>query len=534
MSILTTWSEGRQPTAGLDQLGVRGNSVRMYGYLIPGITNVTNRVRYYSMHAWFVQWWAKKVATADNKVFDYKAFRKKIRIFECIVGMAERIRGYEKGEDFLAVTGADTFRKWLQEQDGLKASTDVPLKDLANHYWKHSGGGFGQYYRGSAEALGIIREDKDIVGLTPEFGIPLADAFEEMTDGTELEKMVRQETATIGQLRKLVEVSTFQEIRGRESTILRHVLFDEKNVFGSEGQRRRNSLLAILALAQDTPGGIEENPLWQVLDAALHGRTSANTEFNIPKPLIEHFALWRSYSLQEYLASGLEILLSVAVETVGQREFDRGFLSVDEVAEAVAEKVSVKIDQKMWGDLVDESIERWKWPSLNPKSDSFDERDLRDKAVAVVWNDGAQALTTALNLLARVTSRIRDGDPYEGFRRGKMALMSGRISLLDWYRFSNERARMNCREFLSNAVAWSLRTHLRIAGAKLIYTKVYTYKAAFFDGRLIMVDRMEPALNQPRLLQATRMLTDLGLLRWNRDHLTISAEGRHILKEYSC
>jgi hypothetical protein len=501
----------------------------MYDYLVPGITNVTNRVRYYSMHAWFIRWWAKNVATND-----YKAFCKKIRIFECIMGMAERIRNQDKGEDFLAITGSDTFRNWLQEHEDLRASTSVPLDELAKRYWKHGGGGFGQYYRGPAGALGIVREDEDIVGLTPEFGVPLAEAFAESTAETDLEKMVNHEAATVGQLRKLVEASTFQEIKGKEATILRRVLFDEDRVFGPEGERRRNSLLAVLALGRDTPEGIEENPLWQVLDAAVHGRTRTIAEFKVPKPLTDHFDLWRSYAMQEYLASGLEILLSVAVETVGQEEFDKGFFSAADVADAVAGQISGKLAQRSWGDLVAESVAKWEFPCLKPSEDPFDELTLRENAVAGVWENGAEALATALSLLARVSARIKGTDPYEGFRRGKMELMPGRISLVEWNTFAKENAAATCREVLASAVAWTLRSHLRLAGLKLIYTNVYTYKVAFFEGRLTMVDRMWPALSQPRLLQATRMLTDLGLMQWKGDYLIASAEGLGVLKRYNC
>jgi hypothetical protein len=529
MAINTAWSEGRQPTVGQDQLGIRGNAVRMYNHLLPGITNVTNRVRYYSMHSWFIQWWAKNVSTDD-----YKAFRRKMRIFECIVGMAERIRNVDEGKDFLSITGSNTFQKWLHSQGTLKSNTSVPLNILAKQYWKHPGGGFGQYYNSSAQALGIIRELGKLYGLTPEFGVPLADAFEETTELTILEKMVRQETATVGQLRNLVKVATFQEIRGQEGQLLKDILFDENNYFGDNGVRRRNSLLTILALAQETSGGIKENPLWQVLDAALHGRIGKKDPFNIPEPLKDHLSLWKSYALQEYFASGLEVLLALAVETVGEKEHGKGCCSVREIAESIAEILPSKFIQKKWGNLISESIEKWHWPMLDPKKDPFDEQTLREKAIPSIKIDWSQALAAALNLIARVTARIADVDPYEGYRRGKMYLMPGRISLLDWSIFSKERTELSCRELLIDAITLGLNAHLRIAGLKLIYTRVYTYKVAFFNGNLTRVDRMEPALNQPRLMQATRMLVDLQLLCWKDGGIFPTSEGLKMLRKYGC
>ncbi len=37
---------------GLDHLGIQVVSVNLYGLLLPGITNVTDRARYYSFYTW--------------------------------------------------------------------------------------------------------------------------------------------------------------------------------------------------------------------------------------------------------------------------------------------------------------------------------------------------------------------------------------------------------------------------------------------------------------------------------------------------
>lgn len=523
MSIEIAWSDGHKISPGMDQLGIRGNSVRMYDHLVPGITNVTNRVRYYSMHAWFIWWWAKNIATDD-----IKEFRRKLRIFECIVGMAEKLRDYDCNENFLAIVGSDTFSAWLRDQKGLKTNTIVPLVELSGRYWKHGGGGFGQYYSVSAQRLGVINEMGKLFGLTEEIGVPLAEVFQAATISTNLEKILDKETATIGDLRSLVKASTFQEIPEKEETILRKVLFDKKE------NRLRDTLLMILALARGTPGGIQEDPLWQVLESALHGRTSKNTKFAIPDLLTEHIAFWRIYALHEYLAVSLETLLSVAINIIGQKEFDEGYSSTWEVAVSVANKLPAKLQNKIWGDFINETIAESRLPSLDPKADSFDERTLRDAAIKNVKTDEAQALTSALSLLARIAGRIENINPYEIFNRENMSLMPGRISLLSWSLFSKERTESTCQEFLTNVVSWVLRAHMRLAAAKLIVTNVYTYKVAFADGYLTMVNRMEPTLSLPRLLQATRMLTDLGLLSWKGNSIVISNEGKRVLIKYNC
>lgn len=526
--VETAWSEGRQPTAGLDQLGIRTNSIRMYEHLLPGITNVTNRVRYYSMHAWFANWWAKNVTNDDAK-----AFSNKLRVFECIVGMAERIRGEDSGEDFPAITGSDTFRNWLNDNGGPKASSKVPFDELAKRYWKHRGGGFGQYYRGSADALGFLKEDGGVIGLTPTLGLPLAEAFQEAVAGTDLERMLRDESGTVGQLRKLVEASTFQHVRGKEAAILKKSLFDEENQFGGAGQRRRLSLLAVLSLSRQSKDGVADNPIWDLLNAAMHGRTGSNSQYIAPAVLVEHLQLWRTYAYQEFLASALETLFSVAVEEIGGDELSTGYSSISEVADALAKQLPKHLATKRWGQLVQESTAAWTLPSLTAADDPFDEAMLRSEGVNEVWSNGPLALERALLLLARVAAQVGT-KPYAGFSQGKLELMERRINLRDWAKTSSESADDACRDVLARAAAQALCAHLRLAGIKLVYTRVYTYKVAFFEGRLTRVEGMWPALSQPRLEQATRMLTDLGLLKAKGDRRLISAEGERVLERWGC
>lgn len=45
------WTELRQKS-GLDPLGMQAASVNLYQRLVPGISNVTLRIRYYGLYAW--------------------------------------------------------------------------------------------------------------------------------------------------------------------------------------------------------------------------------------------------------------------------------------------------------------------------------------------------------------------------------------------------------------------------------------------------------------------------------------------------
>ncbi|MBQ5947316.1 hypothetical protein KBW98_07425, partial [Massilia sp. ST3] len=56
MKIGTGWVKPPMSIGGLDHLGTQAPCVLIYSQLLPGITNVTDRARYYSLYPWIV--WA--------------------------------------------------------------------------------------------------------------------------------------------------------------------------------------------------------------------------------------------------------------------------------------------------------------------------------------------------------------------------------------------------------------------------------------------------------------------------------------------
>ena len=54
MPTTTAWVKRPAPKKGLDPLAVQAPCINLYGQLIPGITNVTDRARYYSFYPWVV------------------------------------------------------------------------------------------------------------------------------------------------------------------------------------------------------------------------------------------------------------------------------------------------------------------------------------------------------------------------------------------------------------------------------------------------------------------------------------------------
>lgn len=59
------WTEYRKKN-GLDPLGMQTGSINIYQKLLPGISNVTLRIRYYGLYVWLARSYAKDVGDTDR------------------------------------------------------------------------------------------------------------------------------------------------------------------------------------------------------------------------------------------------------------------------------------------------------------------------------------------------------------------------------------------------------------------------------------------------------------------------------------
>lgn len=69
MRVKRAWVSPPQAIGGLDHLGTQAPCVLVYSQLLPGITNVTDRARYYSFYPWLVWSFDQRYAKDDEARF---------------------------------------------------------------------------------------------------------------------------------------------------------------------------------------------------------------------------------------------------------------------------------------------------------------------------------------------------------------------------------------------------------------------------------------------------------------------------------
>lgn len=165
------------PISGLDQLGLNLTSERIFDLLLPGLNNVTGRIRYYSFYCWFFDWYASQVRTTSRS--KQNSYLRRAEFLLSLVAAHKELSGVP------GITKALSIYAESDENIDLTNGTQEGFKSEGS-YWKNPRGVLGQYYISSIKQMGILGDQGDKEGLyvrtdfqheTKVSGKQLADAF---------------------------------------------------------------------------------------------------------------------------------------------------------------------------------------------------------------------------------------------------------------------------------------------------------------------------------------------------------------------
>ncbi len=132
---------------GLDPLGMQTTSVALYQQLVPGISNVTLRMRYYGLYAWLAQRYASEVGSTS--VEDWCLY---IRRAEALYALVAVQAGGERG-----VAGVDWATRTLGTSEAKIAfHTATDRREGEQQYLKQKFGAFGAAYGSQLIDIGVL------------------------------------------------------------------------------------------------------------------------------------------------------------------------------------------------------------------------------------------------------------------------------------------------------------------------------------------------------------------------------------------
>lgn len=171
------WAENSGFMTGRDPLGIQNSSITLYGKLLPGMTNLTLRLRYYGLYCWLLSEYDN--ISDENKTKNLEHQYNFIRRAELTI--AYIMINIDSSQQ--SVIGSDYATKNFEEVKLLgfyqieKGADKFKNTPKGTVYWDFVSGALGQYYIGSLINLGLA-ETSNKFFLIKERGRELASAFQ--------------------------------------------------------------------------------------------------------------------------------------------------------------------------------------------------------------------------------------------------------------------------------------------------------------------------------------------------------------------
>jgi len=491
---------------GRDPLGIQATSIRLYQGLVPGITNITNRLRYYSYFCWVIRLYEQTQHSSSTS--KWGTF---VRRADALFALASMIADFGHSDGLGGWDWANGHRQYAADSGiDLSRFADDPSSD--NSYLQAPRGTFGAAYAATFIDL----------GLTTSKAVPVT-----IGHGTELATALG---GSIGAAGDLIEAAlTTGHVGAAELKIIGDAIHPSRIPEGSDELR----LLRVFLAGEwgEAHADARRSTAWLLLDAFRRGVSPGDTDqlrtlwYDRVLPdgtdylqtgtTIDH---WRAYQANEYCHVALECLLNGLVGAQAEKHSD-GIEPRRLISELIADALADASGS--WAD----------WALSVADNDEWTERALGNRvleAVRQVRQPTSDELSDAFRLLARLW--VRWAGTYGDVRK-IIAVTAGRYgrSLDGILRTLDDNADVP----VAQAAAVLLQRHIildhqTIAGHKLSSSGTFTYHFMVADGLLTEGEIGAYEYTTPRLGNFTRLLRDAKLISDNG----LTAAGKAFLETH--
>lgn len=323
----------------LDPLGMNRVNDRFLNDLLPGITTVTPRARYYSFYVWAINQVGKvaqNLAEFKNKFYDLE----RLYMLSCLGH--EQFKGRDRSHT--NINGSDKGRRKWTESDEI-----IPLNF---RYFGNRLGGYGQYYQGAIARLGLTAISEDSVFEQPtETGLEVANAFDYVAKRSGFKDLIHKKSVTKEELKKCGSKICLCRLKNKDANdlkALQNVFFDLKNSLGYAVDSFRQQTLCLIMFCSNVAANHNFMLSDQhFLDACYYGQMRENkTVFSVdlPEVFTEAVARWKIFRAHDYLAYSAEAILHQFLEFIAEEPSGGTF---DDFIDRLAIPEALKVIKKL-------------------------------------------------------------------------------------------------------------------------------------------------------------------------------------------
>jgi hypothetical protein len=496
MSIVTYWTKPGSFSAGRDPLGFQAASVRLYTALVPGLTNVTNRLRYYSFYCWVV-WQFEEIhhTTKEDKWVEFIRRAEATIALACQVGDAATALGMA-GSDWWRNMAADPANQIFD----LVEPTNRPGEE--RQYLKAKFGNFGQFYTASMLEMQLIEAaSARVYGVSKSAGRALAMAVQQEHPEAcaLLLRAIQSGQITRFECQKISDSlhPSYLDPASEEARLLGEFLQGGR-ADDPTATARRITLRNLLAVVADKDGDCDLRRELYVQS----GRLSAAAPH-----AVENLTGWRAYFINEFCHIALEVWLNALVALSDQvtEQTSVEALASELAAIAVPDADNATADFALALAMHNLELEH----DLGQELLAVASAKRMPEETAIV---GSAQLLLSLWLRWNADSKIR-GVLAAATAEGRSA--EGVFKFLDRAQHANARATITglIKKFV-------VSNHLTIAGQKLATGGRFTYRFTLDDGCLVDGEYGEYTYTTPRIFNLLTFARDAHLVDRQTGKLT--------------
>ncbi len=500
------WTEYRKKN-GLDPLGMQNSSISLYQTFLPGISNVTLRMRYYGLYAWLCRTYGRRIGSTDPE--HWKRF---IRRAEALYALIACKRGGETG-----VAGIE----WAQRTLDANGTDPIDFATAAEpgsetYYLKQAWGVFGAAYRSQLFEIGVfaVTPEHEIPLPSAEIGERLADAFASAIGdlADPLFEVLQGGHVTRDDLDRFRPLAP-SEIGwdSEERRAYQDVLLTPSDTKDEASLSRQRTILLILRVTellgrQPTPDEVRWI-LFAGSDKSGGALALGSDELEAQR------RRWWIYQANDLCHVAYEALLKFTLDKLA--DAPRGRMLAQLIPHCVRELMASAADTpESWTAFLDQLQ-----PSGNPYSADTRNSDWslassiikgagrRDESIcppSIAWN--------AVVLLGTLHRRVRSDEASIAAELGNFDPNAFR-SLLTETRYLECHLDDDFGETLGRIIEKRVvRRHLWVALRKFRHQGDYTFLVEMDEGRLRLREKDGPVYTNPRLAPTITFLKDIHLI----------------------
>lgn len=510
------WAENSGFMTGRDPLGIQNSSIATYGRLLPGMTNLTLRLRYYGFYMWLLSEydWLDKAGSEQTLDFHYNFIRR-----------AELAIAYlmvNKYHDEKSIVGSDFANNHILQIENqgyydlvLGADKDDKTEKYSV-YWDYRSGALGQYYAGSLINLKLI-EMSNRFFIILEKGQKLAEAFKEgLSDRSRktLLEVIHTGKLTIAQIEDLVDFSINRIVLGSsEWSFYKDMILSNDgmtNSFGNMQSQRRETIKHYLEYVES----VNKTEQKLTFDQAQY-------LLNTKKTINDASFGWYYYRINELFHYSLEtIFWGLLVELDGRIIDTKEFL----------EKISQAINQiSLDSFLTHEDMTVSEVLDMGFQDNLSDEQAKLELLVKEgKSNKDAIALAFKMILEIYLENKSNMDSLYEYEKKNYLTDKKGRVSdIVNFYVTGN--LKLAYRKFIYSSIKNLINDHISTAYRKMGNGESNLLKFVIEDNFITHVQTMQPKFTSPRLRTLDNFLKDLQFIEGEK----LSPKGEELLIELS-